>query len=758
MALSQAELQLLLTAKDQASKVMDTAGKSSDGFGKKLKALAAVAVGVVGAFASFKTLASAVSVTKELGSAVSKLSRETGLGAEGASKLLYAFKRVGLDGDDASRSLGFFSKNLLKVSEDAEDGDKALAPVSETLKKLGINALDTTGNIRPMDALLGEVSDKFKAMPDGAEKTALAMQLFGKSGKDLLPILNQGSAGLDQLGKQAEKMGLVLSTKNVADIKKFTGAQRELDAAISGVKLQIGLALMPVLTDLSGMLIDVTIKARHLVEDGIAFLHAKLLDLAPQIAWVRDKAGELNDKLGPLLQRLKDLALATIQNETAMVGLGTALGLAVLPVVGDAIGAFANLGQLIAVLPLNPVTILIAAVAGLAAGLFYLYKHSETARQVMNKLAAIAMDLGQTIGSTLNGALADAGDLLGKFVLGLQGGFAGGTALQMAAFNLGKTLRDDVIPFLKEVGEGIRLMALILAGGDVQGNIGKTQQAFVDAAREIKKSWETEIKPAIEAFGGIMAVLASEVGKFIDDIKKNWSSWEPVLRFIADFMVARIEGMVQKLHGFIEILSGIIQFVDDLMHGRWSELWEDAKLIVNGVLDVIIGQMKEMFGNIPGIIIGLAADAASAAGDFAKGIYDSAVAWVEKIPTKIRDTLNSAIAWLNSMLDKLSGTQIIPAIKVRGKTIVPGVNLPELGHIPSLASGTPFVQQDSLAFLHRGEAVIPAAQNNGGSGGVTVNMPNATIYAQDRAEAWRSMGDVGWAIRARAKGLAVYGW
>ena len=41
-----------------------------------------------------------------------------------------------------------------------------------------------------------QVADAFKKMPDGAEKAGLAMKLFGKSGADLIPLLNEGADGL----------------------------------------------------------------------------------------------------------------------------------------------------------------------------------------------------------------------------------------------------------------------------------------------------------------------------------------------------------------------------------------------------------------------------------------------------------------------------------------------------------------------------------------------------------------------------------
>jgi len=216
----------------------------------------------------------AVNKTQELGAAVSKIKRETGESAEEASKLIYAFEHYGLTSDDASKSLGILSKKLKGVEDEetgVAEGGKSTAAI---LADIGVKATDATGNLLPMADIMPQIADYFKTLPDGVEKTGLAMQLFGRSGKDMIPILNQGSVGLEELGKQAEKMGVVLSEKNVADIKKYTFAQREMKAGIEGVKLQIGLALIPTLTKLTAGFVEVLPHIRALVSEGLEKLSA----------------------------------------------------------------------------------------------------------------------------------------------------------------------------------------------------------------------------------------------------------------------------------------------------------------------------------------------------------------------------------------------------------------------------------------------------------------------------------------------------
>lgn len=209
-------------------------------------AVAALGAGLGAAFSVGKS----VDAVKALAANVTQMKREIGVTAEEASKLAYAMDKTVPGGAAAGeRGLVKFGKALAGVA-DLEDGvDIAVGKsMVGALKSLGVAAEDAKGNMRPMQEVLGTLADKFKAMPDGAEKTALAMQFFGKSGKDLIPLLNQGKAGLGALSAEASKFGLVLDDKALASVKAFGLAQKNTNAALKGLQIQLGLAVLPVLT------------------------------------------------------------------------------------------------------------------------------------------------------------------------------------------------------------------------------------------------------------------------------------------------------------------------------------------------------------------------------------------------------------------------------------------------------------------------------------------------------------------------------
>ena len=177
-----------------------------------------------------------VEAFKTVGSESMKMQRLLGGSIEEASTLRGVAKLSGQDIDSFAKSMGLFSKQIVN------NGD--------AFAELGISVTDAGGAIRPTQDLLKETADVFAAMPAGAEETALAMKLFGKSGADLLPFLNKGSAGIAELEAKTKELGMTMSQADADGLKKFTAATREMDLAMEGSKATLGKSLMPVMTEL----------------------------------------------------------------------------------------------------------------------------------------------------------------------------------------------------------------------------------------------------------------------------------------------------------------------------------------------------------------------------------------------------------------------------------------------------------------------------------------------------------------------------
>ena len=182
-----------------------------------------------------------VSAFTQLAGNTIQLQRIAGGTAMEISSMAGAMRLSGMDTSKANMSLTIFSKKLQAVASDA----KKTAQMEDLL---GFSIRNADGSMKSMGQLLPQVAEKFKNMPDGIQKTALATQLFGRSGTAMLPFLNKGAQGIQELMTKAQQLGIVMDDTAIQKFKEFKGASREFQAGLEGAKIQLGGALLPALT------------------------------------------------------------------------------------------------------------------------------------------------------------------------------------------------------------------------------------------------------------------------------------------------------------------------------------------------------------------------------------------------------------------------------------------------------------------------------------------------------------------------------
>jgi lambda family phage tail tape measure protein len=177
-----------------------------------------------------------------------KLSQKTGVSVEALSALDYAAKLSDVSSDGLTKALQKLSVAMFDTQVNGEEGSAAL-------KALGVSATDVHGQVRPTEQVLLDLADKFSAMPDGADKAALAVKLFGKEGLAIIPFLNQGREGITALMEEAQRLGLVMSEDVARASEAFNDNLTRLSAIFEGVQRQIGAAVIPVLADFTEQVI-----------------------------------------------------------------------------------------------------------------------------------------------------------------------------------------------------------------------------------------------------------------------------------------------------------------------------------------------------------------------------------------------------------------------------------------------------------------------------------------------------------------------
>lgn len=196
----------LAAAQRKAAGETEAAFKGAGGAGNALaKGLRAFGPTLAAAF----SVGAVISFGKELvalGSQITDLSSRMGVGVEAAQEIKFALDQTGSSAEGGARAIAQMGDRL------TEGKDSTVA----ALKSLNLE-LDTLRNLKPEDAFTA-IAEAIKDVPDPMRQTQLAMELFGKSGVEILPAIKQG---LGDLREEAKKLGQVLSEDDVKALDDF---------------------------------------------------------------------------------------------------------------------------------------------------------------------------------------------------------------------------------------------------------------------------------------------------------------------------------------------------------------------------------------------------------------------------------------------------------------------------------------------------------------------------------------------------------
>ncbi len=159
----------------------------------------------------------------EMADAMGKMAQKTGIAVESMSRLAYA----------------------------AEIGDVAAGDLQIALKELSNEMVKAGESSKSVEEKLIEVADEFERLPDGAQKSARAVELFGRSGIAMIPFLNEGRDGIRKLMDQADELGVVVGPKFAKNADEFNDNLTRFKKLGEGAFLRLADQILPDLLDLS---------------------------------------------------------------------------------------------------------------------------------------------------------------------------------------------------------------------------------------------------------------------------------------------------------------------------------------------------------------------------------------------------------------------------------------------------------------------------------------------------------------------------
>lgn len=240
--------QILISAVDQTKTAFDSIKRGLGGLTDTAKSVNGVLANL-GVAVSVAGLTAMVKSAIDTGDALDEMSQRVGVSVETLSVWKPAAEQSGVSGESFEKGLRKLSTTMLEAATGSEDAARGFSAV-------GVEFKNQDGTLRATDQVLLDLAERFKAMPDGAEKTALAVQLFGKSGAELIPFLNQGRDGINELAAEMQALGVQMSSETAAQAGNFNDALDKLKLATQSIGNQIIASLLPALNDMAGGMVE----------------------------------------------------------------------------------------------------------------------------------------------------------------------------------------------------------------------------------------------------------------------------------------------------------------------------------------------------------------------------------------------------------------------------------------------------------------------------------------------------------------------
>lgn len=278
---------------DEYEKGLDTAEKEANNFGSKLKTAAKVgtaAVAAVGAAAAAagKMLYSNAQEVASYGDNVDKMSQKIGISAKAYQEWDAVFQHSGANIGSLQAGMRTLNSQLNKVKDTASLAKSPFAQLGLSLEEVQAAAKDP-------DKALETIISHLQQLPAGAERSALATQLLGRSGVELGALLNTSAEDTQKMRDRVHELGGVMSDEAVKAAAAFQDNMQDLHTALDGVKRNITSETLPAfnaLIDGFTKLIAGEDGAEEAIDKGVEHMEKAINTIIP-------KVGDLLEKLLP---------------------------------------------------------------------------------------------------------------------------------------------------------------------------------------------------------------------------------------------------------------------------------------------------------------------------------------------------------------------------------------------------------------------------------------------------------------------------
>lgn len=307
----------------------------------------------------------AAKVFAKIGDDLEKMSRRTGVAVESLSALGFAAEQSG-------SSLAVLEKGIKTMQRSVVDLSRDLSTQKDAFGAIGLTFKDIR-DLKPEDQFK-LIADRISKIDDPTKRAATSLMIFGRAGAELLPLMEDGAAGIEKLQKQAEDLGIVVSEEQAKAAAEFTDEMNILFRVIQKGIFEIGQSVRPAISSMINKIVEIAKETMEWIRNNRALI-ATAFKVAVTVAAVGSAIAIVG---------------ALIIGASAILGIFAGAIAAVITIISSLVAGLAAL--------LSPIGLMIAAIS-IAAVL--IVKRFGLIEKAVNALKNLFTRLKDTFGSAI---------------------------------------------------------------------------------------------------------------------------------------------------------------------------------------------------------------------------------------------------------------------------------------------------------------------------------------------------------------------
>ena len=249
---------------------------------------------------------------------VKKMQSLTGATAEQASTFISVANYMGVATDVSTTAFAKFAKAVSNAQDKMQTASAEGKLATDMFSRLGIS-IDQIQGKNTLE-VFQIIQERLRGMKDGAEKTRVEMELFGKTGYQLHGMLNMSAEAMKQVEDRARAMGLIIDDEAAKKSAQFNRQLKDMEQTGKRLAIMIGQELLPVIMDYTQWAIDLT--------KSYSSMATEQKEAISGVVKFSFEAGIAVTVIQSVTTALKFMRLATLAAAGPWVSLATVVGLA----------------------------------------------------------------------------------------------------------------------------------------------------------------------------------------------------------------------------------------------------------------------------------------------------------------------------------------------------------------------------------------------------------------------------------------------